>query len=65
MAICDVCLESIANQTDLIVFCDICDFAVHQTCYGSELLDGVPKGNWFLSYVGLSINLIVIRLYVT
>lgn len=44
---CDVCLEYEYEDDDLIVVCEMCNAAVHQGCYGSELMDGVPKGEWF------------------
>lgn len=44
---CDVCLESYAEEGNEIVLCDLCNVATHQSCYGSELLKGVPVGQWF------------------
>lgn len=44
---CDVCLEFEYEDDDQIVICDLCNAATHQSCYGSELLKGVPPGNWF------------------
>jgi len=32
------------EDDDEIILCDLCNVAVHQTCYGSELLNGVPLG---------------------
>ena len=45
--LCDVCLDDEDDENDEIVICDLCLCAVHQTCYGSELLKSVPKGDWF------------------
>lgn len=44
---CDVCLDDDDDDNNDIVICDLCQVAVHQTCYGGELLEGVPEGNWY------------------
>ena len=44
--ICDVCLDFNSKKDNEIVVCSVCNVAVHQDCYGSELLSNVPKGNW-------------------
>jgi NuA3 HAT complex component NTO1 len=31
----------------MIVLCDLCNAATHQSCYGGSLLNGVPSGNWY------------------
>lgn len=41
---CDVCLDRSYIESNLIVICDLCEAAVHQNCYGSELLKEVPVG---------------------
>ncbi|KAL3665345.1 hypothetical protein V7S43_009384 [Phytophthora oleae] len=41
---CSVCLESESYNDDPIVFCDGCNVAVHQFCYGIHV---VPKNRWF------------------
>ncbi|ETP49934.1 hypothetical protein F442_04642 [Phytophthora nicotianae P10297] len=41
---CSVCLESESYDDDPIVFCDGCNVAVHQFCYGIRV---VPKDKWF------------------
>ena len=45
--VCDVCLDDDDDEGNEIVICDLCLGAVHQKCYGSELLSGVPEDNWF------------------
>jgi len=35
------------SEEDLIVICDLCEGAVHQQCYGGELLKEVPSDQWF------------------
>lgn len=46
---CDACLDDYAgeNNEDDLVICDNCNAAVHQSCYGHNLLDEFPKGDWF------------------
>jgi len=41
--VCALCLKPDSKRPNLIVFCDKCDMAVHQKCYG---LASVPKGDW-------------------
>ena len=46
--VCDVCLDDDDDEGNEILICDMCLGAVHQKCYGSELLSGVPEeDNWF------------------
>lgn len=40
---CDVCRMPECEDGNEIVFCDICDVAVHQACYGVQ---NVPVGSW-------------------
>ena len=44
---CDVCLGKESDNNNLILICDLCDGAVHQNCYGSELIKFIPEGNWY------------------
>ncbi|GMF13393.1 unnamed protein product [Phytophthora lilii] len=41
---CSVCLESESYDDDPIVFCDGCNVAIHQFCYGIRV---VPSDKWF------------------
>ena len=42
---CDVCLVKWYTDDDKIIICDGCNEAVHQSCYGREIKDKVPKEN--------------------
>lgn len=44
---CDICLDFEYEEGDEIVICEMCNVGVHQTCYGGELVDGIPNGEWF------------------
>ncbi|CAI5743552.1 unnamed protein product [Peronospora destructor] len=41
---CSICLESESCDEDPIVFCDGCNVAVHQFCYGISV---IPSDKWF------------------
>lgn len=41
---CSVCREAESFEDDPIVFCDGCEIAVHQFCYG---IAQIPKESWF------------------
>ena len=36
---CDICLGDQIEDSDKLVFCDGCNYATHQSCYGNELVD--------------------------
>jgi hypothetical protein len=40
-AMCAVCSGGLSVAPNLIVFCERCDIAVHQRCYG---VDDIPAG---------------------
>ena len=47
---CDVCVDDwgevdeFDNDIDSLVLCDFCNVAVHQSCYGRELITKFPEG---------------------
>jgi hypothetical protein len=43
-AVCDVCWDGEVTPENQIIFCDSCNVAIHQGCYG---IDKVPSGNYF------------------
>jgi hypothetical protein len=43
-AVCDVCFDGEVTPENQIIFCDACNVAVHQGCYG---IDQIPSGNYF------------------
>ena len=43
-AVCDVCFDGEVTPENQIIFCDACNVAVHQRCYGIEQ---IPSGNYF------------------
>jgi hypothetical protein len=41
--VCDICLDDDVDEgEDDIVICDMCNSAVHQTCYGKDIKDAFP-----------------------
>eukprot|EP00730_Choanoeca_flexa_P016781 TRINITY_DN7998_c0_g1_i1.p1 TRINITY_DN7998_c0_g1~~TRINITY_DN7998_c0_g1_i1.p1 ORF type:complete len:1010 (+),score=268.66 TRINITY_DN7998_c0_g1_i1:278-3307(+) len=41
---CDVCGQLESEEGNEILFCDGCDVAVHQVCYG---VSSIPTGSWY------------------
>lgn len=42
--VCSVCSKPDSRSGNQIIFCDNCDLAVHQKCYG---IARIPRGDWF------------------
>ena len=53
---CDICGYPDASNANAIIFCDRCDVAVHQECYG---VPSIPEGRWLCTRCGLIPNSIV------
>lgn len=46
-AACDICNDEVSCDANAIAVCSLCGVHVHQLCYCSELLEGVPDCAWY------------------
>jgi len=44
---CDVCGDEYSWEDDELIICELCNYIVHQGCYGSELYNSIPKNKWY------------------
>ena len=46
--VCDVCMSDFVDETtnDELVICEKCNVATHLSCYGHDLIHGIPEGDW-------------------
>ncbi|CAI2367306.1 unnamed protein product [Moneuplotes crassus] len=44
---CEICMNGDTTEEEEILLCDLCNGAVHQSCYGRDIEYNIPDGDWF------------------